>query len=129
MIGLALAGLTGFSTAPLRLAALMTGLGILFGVLVSVYSVASKLSGNVAPGWTSLALIIAIFSTAQKGCLAVVSIYVVRMATPAVTDRRNRQNGRVHRLGACPRRGAAIPTGSRRLKRRGAAKSKGAPRR
>jgi polyisoprenyl-phosphate glycosyltransferase len=79
MIGLAIAGITGFSTAPLRLSAFMTGFGILFGFAVAVYSLASKLSGHTTPGWTSLALIVAIFSTAQMACLAVLSVYVGRI--------------------------------------------------
>jgi dolichol-phosphate mannosyltransferase len=79
MIRLALAGITGFSTAPLRLSALMTGFGIVFGFAVAIYSIASKISGHVTPGWTSLALIVAIFSTAQMACLAILSIYVGRI--------------------------------------------------
>jgi dolichol-phosphate mannosyltransferase len=79
MIRLAVAGITGFSTAPLRLSALMTGFGIVFGFAVAIYSIASKISGHVTPGWTSLALIVAIFSTAQMACLAILSIYVGRI--------------------------------------------------
>ena len=33
------------------------------------------------PGWTSLAMLIALFSTAQMACLAVLSIYVGRIFT------------------------------------------------
>lgn len=81
MVKLALAGLTSFSTAPLRLAALMTGIGILFGLAVGLYALVSMFAGHVVPGWTSLALIFAVFSTGQMACLAVLSIYVGRIFT------------------------------------------------
>jgi polyisoprenyl-phosphate glycosyltransferase len=81
MIALALAGLTSFSTAPLRLAAIMTGCGVVFAFLVGVYVAYGLLFGKVAPGWTSLALIIALFSTAQMASLAVISIYIGRIFT------------------------------------------------
>ncbi len=76
---LAVAGLTSFSTAPLRLAALFTALGMLIGAAVAVYAVIGRILGQVVPGWTSLTLIIAFFSTAQLACLAILSIYVGRI--------------------------------------------------
>ncbi len=81
MLKLALAGLTSFSTAPLRLAALLTGFGMVFGAGVGVYALASEMIGHVVPGWTSLAMLIALFSTAQMACLAVLSVYVGRIFT------------------------------------------------
>ncbi len=81
MIKLALAGLTSFSTAPLRLAGIMTLGGVAFGGLVGLYVLAGLIWGKVAPGWTSLALIVAIFSTAQLASLAVLSVYVGRIFT------------------------------------------------
>jgi dolichol-phosphate mannosyltransferase len=81
MVRLAIAGLTSFSTAPLQLAAIMTGCGVAFAFLISVYVLYGLLFGKVAPGWTSLALIIAFFSTAQMASLAVISIYIGRIFT------------------------------------------------
>ena len=81
MLKLAIAGVTSFSTAPLRLAAVMTGCGMVFGAGVGVYALASEWIGHVVPGWTSLAILIALFSTAQMACLAVLSIYVGRIFT------------------------------------------------
>ncbi|HUO54035.1 MAG TPA: glycosyltransferase family 2 protein [Rhodoblastus sp.] len=81
MIGLAMAGLTSFSTAPLRLAAIMTACGVGFAFLVGLYVLYGLFFGKVTPGWTSLALIVAIFSTAQMASLAVLSIYVGRIFT------------------------------------------------
>ncbi len=79
MLKLAMAGLTSFSTAPLQLAALLTGCGMIFGFGVGLYAILGAIFGHVAPGWTSLALIVAIFSTAQMACLAVLSVYVGRI--------------------------------------------------
>ena len=42
MLKLALAGLTSFSTAPLRLAALMTGCGMVFGACVGVFALVAS---------------------------------------------------------------------------------------
>ncbi len=81
MIGLALAGITSFSIAPLNIAAFMTACGMIFGGVVGLYAVLGAFFGHVAPGWTSLALIIALFSTAQMACLAVLSVYVGRIFT------------------------------------------------
>jgi dolichol-phosphate mannosyltransferase len=79
MLRLAAGGLTSFSTAPLRLASIMAGLGALAGVLVLIYALAGWLDGRVALGWTSLALMITFFATAQLSCLAILGAYVGRI--------------------------------------------------
>jgi polyisoprenyl-phosphate glycosyltransferase len=79
LIKLALTGLTSFSTVPLRLATVLAGCGVMIGCAVALYVVASKLLGHAVPGWTSLALIIAFFSTAQLASLAVISFYIGRI--------------------------------------------------
>jgi hypothetical protein len=81
MVELAMAGLTSFSTVPLRLAAILTMFGMFIGCAVALYAVAGRLLGNVVPGWTSLALVMVFFSTAQLACLAVMSVYVGRIFT------------------------------------------------
>ena len=79
MVKLAMAGLTSFSTVPLRLAAILTMFGMFIGCAVALYAVAGRLLGKVVPGWTSLALVMVFFSTAQLACLAVMSVYVGRI--------------------------------------------------
>jgi polyisoprenyl-phosphate glycosyltransferase len=79
MTKLALAGLTSFSMVPLRLAAVMTSIGMVIGAAVALYVLIGCLLGNVVPGWTSLALLVVFFSTAQLACLAVLSIYIGRI--------------------------------------------------
>jgi hypothetical protein len=52
---------------------------MLIGVAVAFYALVGRILGQVVPGWTSLALFIVFFSTAQLACLAVLSIYVGRI--------------------------------------------------
>lgn len=78
MVRLAVAGITGFSTLPLRLASFLAGLGVLMALSIGVYAIAAYLLGSVQVGWTSLALLIVCFSTAQLACLAVLGSYLGR---------------------------------------------------
>lgn len=78
MVRLAVAGITGFSTLPLRMASFMAGLGVILALCIAVYAIASYLTGSVQVGWTSLAMIIVCFSTAQLACLAVLGSYLGR---------------------------------------------------
>jgi glycosyltransferase involved in cell wall biosynthesis len=71
--------MTGFSTAPLRMASL-TGFGcMLFGVGVLSYVVGRYFIGGSIPGFPFLASIIAIFSGAQLFALGVIGEYLARM--------------------------------------------------
>jgi glycosyltransferase involved in cell wall biosynthesis len=79
MVRLATAGLISFSTVPLGLAACLTVFGMLVGGSVALYAVGGLLLGHVVPGWASLVLCMAFFSTAQLACLAVLSVYVGRI--------------------------------------------------
>ncbi len=79
MVRLAIDGLTSFSTAPLRLAGMLSLLGIAVAAALSVYAVAGFLSGHATPGWTSLALIVVFFSTAQLICLSIFGEYLGRV--------------------------------------------------
>ncbi len=79
MMRLAIDGLTSFSTAPLRLAGLMSLLGVVVAIGLTVYAVASFVLGKAAPGWTSLAVIVVFFSTAQLICLSIFGEYLGRV--------------------------------------------------
>jgi len=73
--------LTGYSTAPLRLASLI-GFGFtLFGLAVLAYVIISYLvrGGSTSAGFPFLASIIAIFSGAQLFALGIIGEYVARM--------------------------------------------------
>jgi glycosyltransferase involved in cell wall biosynthesis len=79
MLRLAVDGLTSFSTAPLRLAGLMSVLGVCVAFALAIYAVAGFFSGRATPGWTSLALIIVFFSTAQLICMSIFGEYLGRV--------------------------------------------------
>ncbi len=79
MIKLATAGITSFSTLPLKLAVVLAGAGaaIAFGLLL--YVVIGFITGHVARGWTSLALMMVFFGVGQFLCLAVMGAYIGRI--------------------------------------------------
>ncbi len=79
MVRFAVDGLTGFSTAPLKLAGLMAALGVMIAVVLAIYAFASFFTGRTVPGWTSLALIVVFFSTAQLICLTIFGEYLGRI--------------------------------------------------
>jgi glycosyltransferase involved in cell wall biosynthesis len=95
--------LTGYSTAPLRLASSVGFVFTLFGVGVLVYVLGRYLvTGGSVPGFPFLASAIAIFSGAQLFALGIMGeylarifnrsverpVYVVKETTAQVTDRR-----------------------------------------
>ncbi len=79
MVRLAVGGLTSFSTAPLRMASLLAVGGAMTGVLILIYALVAFLQGRTAPGWTSLAFLITVSTTAQLACFAVLGAYVGRI--------------------------------------------------
>jgi glycosyltransferase involved in cell wall biosynthesis len=79
MLRLAVDGLTSFSTAPLRLAGLLSVLGVGVAFALAVYAVVGFITGRATPGWTSLALIIVFFSTAQLICMSIFGEYLGRV--------------------------------------------------
>ena len=106
MIALAVAGVTGFSTLPMRLAGLFTGLGVAVGIGLAFYVLHGLISGHAVPGWTSLALVMVFFSCAQLACLAVMSLYISRIFTQV----KQRPLFLIHEVLECPvRLGLAAP--------------------
>ena len=79
MVRLAIDGLTSFSTAPLRLAGLLSALGVCAAFALTIYALVSFVLGKTTPGWTSLALIVVFFSTAQLICLTIFGEYLGRV--------------------------------------------------
>ena len=81
MIRLSVDSLTGFSTAPLRLATWF-GLGgglAAFGLLV--YALVAQLSGRTVAGWTSTVVAVAAVGAVQLLCLGLLGEYIGRMYT------------------------------------------------
>lgn len=78
MISLAVSGLTGFSTAPLKAAMVLAFMGMGIAAAIMVYALVGFFTGKAQPGWTSLALIMAFFGVGQLGCLAIIGAYIGR---------------------------------------------------
>ena len=81
MIRLSVDSLTGFSTAPLRLATWFgIGGGIAaFGLLV--YALIAQLSGRTVAGWTSTVVAVAAVGAVQLLCVGLLGEYIGRMYT------------------------------------------------
>jgi glycosyltransferase involved in cell wall biosynthesis len=72
--------MTGFSTAPLKLASLLGFVFASFGVLILIYVIVLYfIAGNVAPGFPFIASIVAIFSGIQLLALGIMGEYLARM--------------------------------------------------
>lgn len=79
MLKLAVNGLTSFSTAPLRVASLLAVGGMAIAAAIVIYALVAFMQGNVARGWTSMALITVFFGISQLGCLAIMGAYLGRI--------------------------------------------------
>ncbi len=81
MIAFALDALTGFSTAPLRLAS-HAGLWLAFGsLLLIVYIFGAWASGQTIAGWTSLMLVVVVLGAMQMFVLGMIGEYIGRLYT------------------------------------------------
>jgi glycosyltransferase involved in cell wall biosynthesis len=79
MLKLAVNGITSLSTAPLRVASLLAGVGVVLACIIATYAVVGFMLGHVAAGWTSQALITVFFGTAQLFCMAIFGTYLGRI--------------------------------------------------
>ena len=78
MVRLAIAGLTGFSTAPLNLAILLAVIGVAIGLAIVIYILVGYFLGHSMRGWSSLALITVFFGVGQFFCIAIIGAYLGR---------------------------------------------------
>jgi len=79
MLKLASAGITSFSTLPLKLAVVLAGFGAVIAFALLVYVLVGFITGQVARGWTSLAMMTVFFGVGQFLCLAVMGSYIGRI--------------------------------------------------
>jgi len=83
MVRFALDALTGFSSAPLKLAS-HAGLTLSAGsLLLLVYIIFGWLSGQSIPGWASLMLVVVILGAVQMFVLALMGEYIGRLYNEA----------------------------------------------
>jgi dolichol-phosphate mannosyltransferase len=79
MMRFALDALTGFSSAPLKLAS-HAGLWLSFGsILLIIYIAYAWIAGRSIQGWTSLMLIVVILGAIQMFVLALMGEYIGRL--------------------------------------------------
>jgi len=122
MIRFALDALTGFSSAPLKLAS-HAGLWLAVGsLLLIVYIVYSWVGGRSIQGWTSLMLVVVVLGAVQMFVLALMGEYIGRLYNEAkrrplyiVQDIAGQPAERATRLGVIA--SPAKPQPSRRSKR------------
>ena len=81
MIRLSVDSLTGFSTAPLRLATWFGLGGGLAALGLLVYALVAQLSGRTVAGWTSTVVAVAAVGAVQLLCLGLLGEYIGRMYT------------------------------------------------
>ncbi len=79
MVRLSVDSVTGFSSAPLRLATWFGLGGFVLAVALLVYALVAKLTGATVAGWTSTVVIVAAFGALQLLCLGVLGEYVGRI--------------------------------------------------
>jgi len=83
MLRFAFDALTGFSSAPLKLAS-HAGLWLSLGsVLIVAYIFIGWLSGRTVPGWTSLMLVVVVLGAIQMFVLALMGEYLGRLYNQA----------------------------------------------
>ncbi len=83
MLRFAFDALTGFSSAPLKLAS-HAGLALSVGsVLLILYIVIGWLAGRSIPGWTSLMLVVVVLGAVQMFVLALMGEYIGRLYNEA----------------------------------------------
>jgi dolichol-phosphate mannosyltransferase len=128
MIRFALDALTGFSSAPLKLAS-HAGLALSVGsVILILYIAYAWIAGRSIPGWTSLMLVVVVLGAVQMFVLALMGEYIGRLYNEAkqrplyIVQEVAGEAGRAARLGHLadhqPQSDAGQPPTNRRATRR-----------
>ena len=81
MLTFAMDAITGFSTTPLRISLYAAFLFMGFAALLIIVAFFAWLYKGTVPGWTSIFLVMLIFSSVQLFCLALIGEYLGRMYT------------------------------------------------
>ncbi len=79
MLSFSLDGILSFTFMPLRLVSIAGFLFCLLAVWGGIYTLLSKMSGNVVPGWTSTVLPMFVFSGIQLLSLGIIGEYIGRL--------------------------------------------------
>jgi dolichol-phosphate mannosyltransferase len=81
MLAFSVDALTGFSTAPLRVATVLGLGGALVSFLFGAYVVVTAILGHTVAGWASTVLIVVTMGAVQLLCLGLLGEYIGRMYT------------------------------------------------
>jgi polyisoprenyl-phosphate glycosyltransferase len=79
LLNFAVDAVISFSIVPLRIATYLGALLTVALVIVGLYALISRLTSGIAPGWTSLVLLIVGAAAAQLTVLGVIGEYVGRI--------------------------------------------------
>ncbi|MCU1536409.1 MAG: glycosyl transferase family 2 [Humibacillus sp.] len=79
MVRLSLDSLTGFSTAPLRMATYAGLGGAVIAALLFLYTLVARSQGHTVAGWTSTVAIVSAFGAVQLVCVGILGEYIGRM--------------------------------------------------
>jgi dolichol-phosphate mannosyltransferase len=83
MVRFALDALTGFSSAPLKLASLAGFILSLGSIVLILYIAYAWLAGEIIQGWTSLMLVVVVLGAVQMFVLALMGEYIGRLYNEA----------------------------------------------
>jgi hypothetical protein len=83
MVRFALDAVTGFSTAPLRMASHVGMWLVVASVLLLVYIAIGFLTGTAIQGWTSLMLVVVVLGAVQMFVLGMIGEYLGRLYVEA----------------------------------------------
>lgn len=79
MISFAWQGITSCSTAPLRIAGILSFGCMLIALLGCVVTLVKYAAGATIPGWTSLMILFLLLGSAQLFCLAIMGEYIAKI--------------------------------------------------
>lgn len=79
MLSFAWQGITSFSSAPLRLAAILSSVTMLLAFLYGLLSFYKWLCGDTITGWTSIVLITLFLGSAQLFCISLLGEYIAKI--------------------------------------------------
>jgi len=106
MMRFALDAVTGFSTAPLRMASHVGMWLVVASILLLIYIAIGFLTGTAIQGWTSLMLVVVVLGAVQMFVLGMIGEYLGRLYVEAkkrplyiVSDIAGRASGTAARLG------------------------------
>jgi dolichol-phosphate mannosyltransferase len=79
MLRFATDAITGFSIAPLRLSLALSAVFFSISALTTLYAIYAHFFLSTVPGWTSIAVLVSLFSAVQLFCLGIIGEYIGRI--------------------------------------------------